>query len=170
MWLKASTEAESFSHNPTVSAIAYTDPVKSAITQKVDGAKSVLQASFLVFAVLWGVILAKKGEGKLLLGDWPELAMFFAANFCFLISWTYYLNYADSMAAIQSQADTSLNPDDPKEQVIPDYRTDIIGVLPDRQYTIFVLALAATGVTLLSAHLLKESPTWPAPTQSPSPG
>lgn len=167
-WLQTSHEATAFAHSPNVASLIYTDPIKSAITQKMDSAKSVLQASFLVFAVLWGVILAKKGEGKLVLGNRPEIAMFFCANACFLFSWTFFANYSDAMAAIQARADTSLNPDDPKEQTIPDFRTKVIDALPERQYSIFVLALMTTGVTLLSAHLLKEASSCPSPEASPA--
>src|SRR5262245_58815672 len=42
----------------SMEALPYTDSVKVAVTQKLEGAKGLLQASLLAFAVLWGLILA----------------------------------------------------------------------------------------------------------------
>jgi|SRR5947209_1456027 len=155
--LKGAEEARSFTAHPNLPAVIYTDGVKAAVTQKMDGAKSILQASFLVFAALWGVILAKKGEGKLVMGDWQEFFMLaFAVGF-FLASWNCYTDYADSMSALQAQQTTTFNPDDPKETMIPDFRAGVIERIADRQYTFFLLAVLATGVTLFSAHILKEA-------------
>jgi hypothetical protein len=163
--LKGAEEARQFAEHPNLPGVLYTDGVKAAVTQKMDGAKSILQASFLVVGALGTVIIAKRGEGKLVMGDRQEFGMLAIAIGFFVASWYCYTDYADSMAALQASQSSTFNAADPKEQMIPDFRAKVIERLADRQYTFFLLAVFATGATLFSAHILKEAS--PCPASSP---
>ena len=157
VWISYSRRenAQKFAGASQIDAIAYTEMVKAAISQKLDSSKSLLQASFLVFAVLWGVVLAKKGEGKLVMGDFQEFFMFGSACLSFLLSWSCAADYSSAMATLHAQSGASH--DEPGELFIMDFRDARIEVLFEWQYTLFLFAVATTGLTLLSAHLLKES-------------
>jgi hypothetical protein len=137
-----------------VDAIAYTDLVKSAIVQKLDGSKTLVQGSFLVFAALWSLVIAKKGEAKLVMGDWPELIMFGVASLCFVLSWYCSAEYSDAVAMIQAQG--GLTYEKPEDQTIMDFRDPRFNDLTSWQYHFCLMAIIAACLTLVSAHMLKE--------------
>ncbi|HEX3152926.1 MAG TPA: hypothetical protein VHR66_32945 [Gemmataceae bacterium] len=137
--------------------VAYTDQVKAAVTQKLDSSKSLLTGSLVVFGVLWGLILAKKGEGKLVVSDLPEMMLFLFANTSFAVSWYCQSEYVDAVAAVHAQA--GLTYVDAKEQEIFDFRDSRIDDYSRWQFNLAFAAVLYTGAALASAHILKESPT-----------
>lgn len=147
-------------------ALAYTDQVKAAIAQKLESSKGLMQASLLVFAVLWGLILAKKGEGKLNFGEWLEKFMFLTANVCFAASWWFYSEYTDFMAALHTASGAAYA--DPKDQVVMNFLDPQIDDFLRWQSNMWAGGVIATGLVLISTHLLKESPPCPEPDSSSS--
>jgi len=67
-----------------IKTLHYTEPVKLAAAQKIEGAKGLFQVSMLVVGVLWSLIVAKRDEKAMLLHDRPELIMFVIANALFV--------------------------------------------------------------------------------------
>jgi len=146
-----------------IDALPYTDVVKLALDQKLESSKSLLQASYLVFAVLWGLILAKKGEGKLLLTDFAELAMLFTASAGFLLSWYCASGYSNTIATMLAQNGSLF--ESPESRTIMDFRDDKINALFLLQQKAMLFAVAATATCLFSAHILKEKLCEASPSQ-----
>lgn len=148
-----------------IDAIAYTEQVKKALDQKLESSKALLQGSLLVFAALWGLVIAKKGEGKLVLQDWPELMMFLSACALFIICWYCASEYSDTIAGMLTH--TGKSHVKPEKQFVMDFQDERINVLLVLQYNVLLTAVAVTGATLISAHVLKaercdESPASPS--------
>jgi len=86
--------------NVDLDPLYYTEPVKLAVTQKLEGAKTTLQVLIGVMIVLWGMILTKKDEKVLLFNDKPEVISFISANILFFISVIFYIAYTSFMADV----------------------------------------------------------------------
>src|SRR4051812_44603753 len=52
--------------------LRFSDPVKLAIDNKLATSRSFFQAALLAGGVLWGLIIGKTNEMKIVMGDWPE--------------------------------------------------------------------------------------------------
>ncbi|MBO0699196.1 MAG: hypothetical protein J2P46_12440 [Zavarzinella sp.] len=150
--------------------VAYTEPVKAAVAQKVDGSKGLFQASLLVIAALWTLVVAKKDEKRLVLGDWPEIGMFLIANGFFAMNWLAYSLYMDAMTAIHIPTTQGLI--GPEDLVIADYRDARIEMFATSQVSFWVSGAVIAAAALVSAHVLKETVPCadaPAPSSGPSP-
>ena len=116
------TNSKLFEGNASIKAVAYIEPVKVAITQKLEGAKGLFQSSLLFMAVLWGLVIARREERVLGLrqGSWPELVMFIIANALFAASAYCYVEYTDAISRVHALGDIQY--DEPKDLTIMDYR------------------------------------------------
>lgn len=156
-----------FEGNAAVETISYTDAVKAAIAQKIDSSKAIFQASLLVMAVLWGLILAKKDERKLIFTSVPEWVMFFIANACFAVSFWCYSTYMDMMAAIHTMGNTAdVVHQKASDVLIYDYRDEKLSSFLKSQQYIWCLGIAVSAMVLISAHVLKEDD--PCPKEKPT--
>ena len=105
--------------------------------------------------MLWGLIIAKKDEHKLLLTDFPEFIMFLLANVWFVTSCYCYSDYLDAMADIHSRDPKYAEPAD---LTIMDFRSPLINNFYLIQQTLWVYGVVTAAMTLFSAHVLKENP------------
>lgn len=138
-----------------LAALPYTEPVKQAVAQKLESSRGLFQASLLVIAVLWGLVLAKKGETKLGPGDYPELVMFAAANALLAAGWYAHSKYLDAMAAAHSR-DRLYR--EPAKLTIIDFTAEGIELFFVIQQNLWVCGVVATALVLVSFHILKEEP------------
>lgn len=141
------------SGNAQIDAIPYIDPVKLAVSQKLEGAKGLFQTSLLIIGVLWGLVITKKDD-KSLLSDVPEVVMFAIANCLFCLSIYCYSEYTNAMATVL--AFPGIQYDEPKDQTIMDFRDSRIDNLYLWQSRVFILAMIVTALSLISAHSLKK--------------
>ncbi len=139
----------------TFDPVAYTEPIKAAVAQKLESSKGLFQASVLVLALLWGLVIAKKDEHKLLLTDVPEFVMFLLATIWFAASWYCYSEYLDAMAQIHSR-DAKYS--EPADVVIMDFRSPLINSFFVSQGNLWLYGVVTAALTLFSAHRLKENP------------
>jgi hypothetical protein len=152
---RISRATQSLKEARQINSVAYTDPIKAAVAQKLEAAKGLFQASLLVVAVLWGLVIAKKDEHKLLLTDLPEFGMFLLANIWFVASCYSYTGYLDAMADVHSRAPKYVEPADLR---IMDFRSPLINGFYAIQQSLWVYGVVTAAMTLFSAHLLKEQP------------
>jgi len=134
-------------------AIAYTDPVKQAVEQKLAIGKEVFQATLIVLGVVWGFVIVKREERILQLEDWPEWVMFLFANAWFVASCYSYLQYLDVLAGFHGSAIRYL---EPKDLTIPDYRNEKVETFLNFQQTFAGYGFLTSAIMLLSSYLLKE--------------
>jgi hypothetical protein len=140
--------------------IPYVDAVKAAITQKTDASKALLQGGIVIILALWSLIIAKKGERRLIMKDGPEITMFFIANILLIASFWCHYKYMDLMSSIYTaSADfLSLKPEDSR---VFDFRDEHVESLLNWQLNLWVAGGIVALLTLFSAHVLKEDTECP---------
>lgn len=139
-------------------SITYTDPIKSAVVQKLEGSKGLLQISLLAFGVVWGLIITKRDEKIFSSKDWRENTMFIITNLLFLLSGFCYYFYTNAMADVLVQGNTvPLEPDEPA--TIINFRDPLINGFVELQTRCAILALISCGILVISVHHIKgEAP------------
>lgn len=137
----------------TLESRAYNELTKAAIELRVDEAKSLFQLSLLVIAALWGLIIAKKDEAHLTLGDGPELTMFLCASAMLLLSLWWHISYLDSISDAYKTAGATCVTE--KTQCIPDVFDTAINDLFRYQEQFLGVGSLLAVLTLFSAHQLK---------------
>ncbi|MCE9566537.1 MAG: hypothetical protein K8U57_31320 [Planctomycetes bacterium] len=174
VYTKVSANAELLSGNAVIDSVHYTDAVKAAITQKLEGAKGLFQASLVVLGILWGLVIAKKDDRALRITDRPEMIMFLSANVLFLVSGYCYSAYTDAMATVHAAGPVEY--EDPKDLTIMDFRDSRIDNLYVWQRGVWVAAMIVTAIALFCSHVVKEhsekakSPCEPSPSPVPLSG
>jgi len=156
-----------YSGKTNFNPIPYNEATKAAIAQKLDGAKNVSQAILLGMAVLWGLILAKKDERKLIFSSsrTPELLMFVIANVLLISSLYCYSEYTDAISSVHVQGPT--DPDARNDVSIMDFRDDRINNLYRWQMQFWILGMVITGAALFCAHAIR--PVLPEVASTPPP-
>src|SRR5438132_13708684 len=64
----------------TVQSMKYNERTKAAIDVRLDQGRSLFQLGLLVTGALWGLVIAKPDETRILLRHWPEIVRFILAN------------------------------------------------------------------------------------------
>jgi len=140
----------------SLNLIPYLESTKTALSQKVDTSKALFQSSLVAVGVLWGLVIAKKGEAKLVLGHRIEMAMFFIGNAIMAVSWYAHSQYLDTLTAI------SANPNPPMSSLddvlILDFRHAAYNNYLTFQTRVWIAGIFVCAMTLFSAHVLRESP------------
>jgi hypothetical protein len=139
----------------TLESRAYNELTKAAIELRIDEAQSLFQLSWLIIAALWGLIIAKKDEAHLTLGDRPELVMFLCASLLLLLSLWWHVIYLHSISDAYKTAGATVVPHN-AQIIIPDvFDTAINDLLRYQEQCLGFGSLLAI-LTLFSAHQLKE--------------
>jgi hypothetical protein len=146
-----------FDGRASLDTIPYTEPVKAAIGQKVDASKSLFQASLVIIAALFGLIIAKKGETKLLFstGHIPEWGMFFISIFCMVGSFWACYQYLDMMGSIHTLGNADITFQSPSDVVIYDFRDEHLNIFLVEQMHLFIAGVVVAFFAIFSAHVLR---------------
>jgi hypothetical protein len=136
--------------------IPYIEPTKAALAQKTETSKALFQSSLLVVGVLWTLVIAKKGEAKLLLGDKPEMVMFFIACIIIGASWWGHSEYLDTLTAISANPIPPMT--DKDDVLILDFRNEAYNNYLTFQTRVWIAGLCVSALTLFSAHVLRKPP------------
>jgi hypothetical protein len=157
-----------------IESIEFHDLVKAALDSKTTTSRTLIQTALLVGAALWGLVIAKKGEVQIVLGDKPEMLMFLLAT-CLLLGslLTGYLYLEKVTAAcadaIPAKEDQTQVPNQAGGHSNPKYRiSDLFGPRFDYLFRLqagyLFVGVVVSGVTFFSAHQLKG----PGPQQKES--
>jgi len=140
----------------SVAAWKLNNGLQAAIDLQLTSAESLYQVALVFVAALWGLVIAKKDEAAITLGDRPEIALFVTASVLLLTSvLMYHVYIAQITEALRIAGVTALGAD--AEIDIPDVFDSYYAHLFWYQRR-FLIAGAVCGVlTLLSAHHLRES-------------
>ena len=132
-------------HELRLKDVPYNDLTKGSIDIKVDQAKAILQVSFVVLGVLWGLVIIKEGQAKIGRKDRPEMLMFLAANLAFVIQFACYLLFTDAVSSAYSAAGAIGGA---KESwSIPDILSSSFGNLSWYQLWAWAVVIGAAGLT-----------------------
>lgn len=151
-----------------IGSITFSDPVKAALENKLATSRSLSQAGLVVLGVLWGLMIGKKDEVRIIFGDWPETLMFLFANVMVIASLVFGYLHAERItdacaSGFEKKNDaTAVIPpatkDEEKVYSIP----DLFGPRIDYLYVLQSFALMGgvilCGFTFFSAHRLKDNP------------
>ena len=77
-----------------------TDLLKAAIDLKLEQSKSEFQLALVMMGALWGLMIAKKDEARIVLSDRPELLMFCCASVLLICSCISHFVYVDNIAYV----------------------------------------------------------------------
>ena len=139
-----------------VGELPFNEQIRSAIAISTDRSKDFAQLALLVLAALWGLIVAKKDEGRIMLGDWPELLMLGSASVLLIFSLQLRSFHLENISqAYITGAKTCATP---TYSCIPDLFAPSIEYYFDYQVICVVGGIALGVLTLFSAHRLKETP------------
>jgi hypothetical protein len=138
-----------------IEAIPYRDLVKAAIDANLAQSTGLFDVGLLLLGALWGLVIAKKDEGRITAGDFPELIMFLCASGLLLLSFLWHDYYLENLAGAYDLA--SRNCVQANMACFP----DVLGVpnveyLRNYQQIFLVLGGGIALVTIVSAHHLKE--------------
>jgi hypothetical protein len=139
------------SGNGLAPIIRYTDLAKVYFDLKQDQLKGVSQTVLLIFVAVWGLLIAKSGDAKIMACDRPEICMFVCFNAIVIVCLgLIYLCTRRLESAIHTLLARNTEPS------VPDYYNTIIGSIGDFTYWLLVAAAGVAAVTFLSVHRLKE--------------
>jgi hypothetical protein len=127
-----------------------TDLLRAAIDLKIDQSRSEFQIALLVLGALWGLMIAKRDEVKIVLSDMPEIVMFWCASALLLASTVFHVMYVENIAYIFALAGSI---DGGKS--VPDVFESGINNPYKFQFWALLAGLVVGLMTLLSAHRLK---------------
>ncbi len=130
-----------------------TDLTKLYLDVKQEQAKSIGQAVLLLAAAVWGLLIAKSDETRIVLGDWPEILMFVCFNAVILAYFVFSYLYTNALASslyVLANTQEQLG-----EERVPDFYGTSIESLNQFTFWLFVAALVVAGFTFFSAHRLK---------------
>jgi hypothetical protein len=137
-----------------IDAIKYSDPLKAAIDANIDQSKGLFDVGLLLLGALWALVIAKKDEGRIALGDVPEVIMLLSASALLLLSFEWHEFYLENLGAAYELA--SRNCTDLKAACFP----DVLGIpsiefLRNYQETFLRMGGGIALATIFSAHQLK---------------
>ena len=137
----------------TTPTLKRTELTKFYFDLKQEQAKNVGQAVMLLAAAVWGLLIAKSDETRIILGDWPEIVMFICFN---LIVLAYFVfSYLITNALISSLYVLVKNQEKLQVEYLPDFSGTSIELLSQFTFWVFVAALLVAFFTFFSAHRLK---------------
>jgi hypothetical protein len=149
-------------------------PIQAAMETRFAQAKDMFQIGVIFIGGLWGLLIAKKGEARLVLADGPEILMSVSATVLLGLSFGCHLFYVSEITKVYYSAGTiavnvlenSMKPDTlgniifPENTDIPMKIADIfqpgINYLFDAQYGFLVAGVINAMLTFISAHKLKH--------------
>jgi hypothetical protein len=153
-FLYASFYREYITGNGQTPTLKRTDLTKMYLDLKQEQVKTVGQTVFLVAAAVWGLLIAKSGETRILLNDWPEISMFISFNLIVLACLGFI--YLGTQAMVSGLYTLVKNQAALNKELVPDFHDTSIEALNDFTVWLLVAALAVAAMTFFSAHRLKR--------------
>jgi hypothetical protein len=132
----------------------FNDLTEKAVDIVLEQSTASFQLGLLVLAALWGLIISKKDETTITLGDVPELLMFVASSLLLLSSFIWHWFFLNDVKAAFALAGRTCS--DPEYQCIPDILADTVLHQFVFQNIFLVVGMFVGIATLVSAHKLKE--------------
>jgi len=139
--------------DPNVADKPYNELIKSAVDTRIDQSKALFQVGLLMTAALWGLLIAKEQEAKLVLSDRPELWMFVCASLLLLVSFVCHISYLEVVAYFYHLGGEQYVPNNAS---LPDMFDPKVDFLYEHQIWFLVAGFTTAAVTLISAHQLKD--------------
>jgi hypothetical protein len=96
--------------------IKFNDLMNESIKGRIDFSRSLFEIGLLITGALWGLIIAKKDEARIVFADRPEWIMFLSASLLLLASLvdhSIYLQYVSRLFAIAGQVYDPADPSMP---------------------------------------------------------
>jgi hypothetical protein len=133
--------------------IPYNDMTKVAVELKVAQSNHLFDLGLVLLGALWALVIAKKDEVGITLGDWPEVITFCIASLLLLLSFVCHESYLDNLSdAHLLGAMTSL----PGKVMVPDVSDPLVTYLLENQIGLLVGGSFIAVATIFSAHHLKD--------------
>jgi hypothetical protein len=131
----------------------FNDLTAAGIQLKLSQSEQAFELALVAFAGLWALVLAKKDEAKIVLGDNPELVMFTCANVLLVGSVVSYFVYVQDINYVYEIAGRIEDKGVLKR--IPDIFGSKLNRAFQSQLWMLFSGLIITCITLVSAHRLK---------------
>lgn len=141
--------------NPTdrtgIAALAYEGTIPRALDLALEHTENLRQFALLLLGALWALLIAKRGELHIGLGDLPELLMFGSAQILLGLSLFAQWRHGAMIQEFLVSGATFANH-------IPDFRDPRVAALVSLQTHMLCLGALAAGLALFSTARLKETP------------
>ena len=124
--------------------------LEAGIQLKVEQSRSEFQLALLAMGALWGLVIAKKDEARIVLADAPEIVMFCCASVLLLASCVLHFLYVDGIAYVYRVAGGMAG-----GKSIPDVFAAGIENPFYFQFWLLLGGIAVAGFTLFSAYKMK---------------
>lgn len=154
---------------------SFNDPMQAAIETRLAQAKDMFQLGIVFIGGLWALIIAKKGEARLVLSDYPEIIMSVSATILLSLSFICHSIYVSEVTEVyysagkiankviegSMESDSLMSVVNSKNQQDADIKiADIfqrgVNYLFDAQYGFLVAGAINAMLTFISAHKLKN--------------
>ena len=141
-----------YNFNPSISPVKHSKLLDVSRSVRIEITKNLLNVDLLVLAVLWGLIIGKRDEVRIVMNDWPELVSFGVGNIFLLSSFVLHFSYMAAIANIHHSASPFFQSD----KSVPDLADPKIQTILDGQYWSLCAGAITVVLTLVSAHWLKK--------------
>jgi len=131
-----------------VQAVTLTEEVQSAIQSRIELSKTLFQSGLLLLAAIWGLVLAKPNEARIVLHDAPEVVMLGLATLVLASAYYAHVAFVLNTTSIVMSAPQSGGK-------IPDLdHPDVSSALISQGFSVLGGAVIA-ALTIVSARWLK---------------
>jgi hypothetical protein len=150
-----------------IDTVPLNDAMKSAVSLRLEAAKSVFQVGLLVFGALFGLVFASE-KRRISLTDKPELCLFVVGTLAMLLSFLSYLRYSFELSVMQADAAVAmekLRDETPQGSTagseklvayVPDFFGERIDVLLSTENLFLVVGCVVAALTFISVTFLKK--------------
>jgi hypothetical protein len=135
--------------------LPFNEASKAAIELRISQSSDFLKVCILFLGGLVALIIAKRDEARIGLADRPETIMFICGTLALVGSWTWHELYVNGLSHYLLEGARTCFDNDKK--CVPDVFNAPLDYLYRFQISFLVLGAVQTGITLVSAHRLKES-------------
>jgi hypothetical protein len=133
--------------------LAFNDVTSKSIETRLGLAQTLFQLTILMIGALWGLLIAKKDEIKLVFAQYSEVVMFISASAVLLLSISAYAFYLNKLSSQFADAGSLGNLGE--TLYIPDIFDQNINYLFILQIVGLIVGTVNGLLTLLSTHRLR---------------
>lgn len=130
----------------------YNELIANSIQSKLNLSSNLFQMELLITAGLAGLLIAKDGEARFVLGDRPEKTMFICASSLLLLSYIFHYLYFTEVSYIYAVAGRLNEKENPS---IPDPLDPTIDFLFSYQLYYLVFGFVIAAFTFFSAYIIR---------------
>lgn len=134
--------------------IPYNSLVSSSVNILLDQSRSGLQIGLVTAGLLWGLLLAKPGEARIVFSDKPEIVLLFCSSVLLSLSFFLHAAYVERVASAYASAGSISK--GAEDLSVPNVFSAGFTNIYDLQFLSLISGILTAALTLLSAHRLKR--------------